>query len=74
MSKIFLGRWWHWAILVVLCALLWFAGDSRMHVIHFNEFVASLLVGTCIILGIVLAATEPGERVTREVLELADPD
>ena len=45
MSKIFLGRWWHWAILVVLCAMLWMAGDSRMHVIHFNRFVSALLVG-----------------------------
>ena len=74
MNKIFLGRWWHWAILVVLCVLLWIAGDSRMHVIHFNRFVSALLAGVCIILAIVLAATRPGEQVTRDVLERSDSD
>jgi hypothetical protein len=73
-SKIFLGRWWHWAILVVLCTTLWVAGDSRMHVIHFNIFVSALLAGVSIILAILLAGTRPGEQVTREVLEPAEPD
>jgi hypothetical protein len=73
-SKIFLGRWWHWALLIVLCAVLWIAGDNRMHVIHFNQFVSALLAGVCVILAIVLVGTRPGEQVTRDVLEMKDPD
>ena len=74
MSRIFLGYWWHWAILIALSAGLWVAGDNRMHVIHFNTFVSGLLVVVCVILSILLAATRPGEQVTREVLELEDQE
>jgi hypothetical protein len=67
-NRIFLGRWWHWAILVASVGALWIAGDGRMHVIHFNAFILSLLLATTIVLAILLARTRPGERITRDPL------
>jgi hypothetical protein len=68
-SRIFLGRWWHWGILVASVAALWVAGEKRMHVIHFNTFILSLLAITAIVVAILVARTRPGEQVTRERLE-----
>ena len=28
MSGIFLGRWWHWGILIAVTAALWFAAPA----------------------------------------------
>ncbi len=69
MKEIFLGKWWHWLILVVVAGLFWMTGLMRMHVIHFNTFVALLLVGTLIIVLAVVLGTKPGEQVTRDKLE-----
>lgn len=69
MSRIFLGRWWHWGILIASVAALWFAGAKRMHVIHFNAFIVSLLVVTAIVVAFLIARTRPGEQVTRERLD-----
>ena len=71
MSRIFLGRWWHWGILVASVAALWLAGEKRMHVIHFNTFVLSLLAVTAIVIAILVARTRPGEQVTRDRLDSA---
>ena len=69
MSRIFLGKWWHWGILVASVAALWVAGEKRMHVIHFNAFILSLLVVTAIVVAFLIARTRPGERVTRDRLD-----
>lgn len=69
MNRIFLGRWWHWGILISSVAALWLAGEHRMHVIHFNTFILSLLAVTAIVVAIVIARTRPGEQVTRDPLE-----
>lgn len=69
MGKVFLGRWWHWAILIVVCGLLWLAGNQRLHVIHFNAFISTLVVGTAIVVVVLLAGTRPGEQVTRDKIE-----
>ena len=74
MSRIFLGRWWHWAILAASVAALWVAGAKRMHVIHFNAFILSLLCVTAIVIAILIARTRPGEQVTRDRLELGSED
>jgi hypothetical protein len=68
-SRIFLGRWWHWGILVASVAALWLAGEKRMHVIHFNAFILSLLVVTAIVVAFLVARTRPGEQVTRDPLD-----
>lgn len=69
MSRIFLGKWWHWGILAASVAALWFAGHERVHVIHFNTFILSVLAATAIIVAILIAKTRPGEQVTRDRLE-----
>ena len=68
MNRIFLGRWWHWAILVAITAALWFAGDKRMHVIEFNAFILALFGGIAVVVAVLLAGTRPGEQVTRDEL------
>jgi len=68
-SRIFLGKWWHWGILAASVAALWFAGHERVHVIHFNTFILSVLAATAIIVAILIAKTRPGEQVTRDRLE-----
>lgn len=72
MSRLFLGKWWHWLILVVCVAALWLAGHEKMHVVHFNAFVLSLLAATAVVLAIILAGTRPGEQVTRDRLVVDD--
>ena len=69
MREIFLGKWWHWGILIVVCGLLWLAGAQRLHVIHFNVFISCLFAGIAVVVGVLLAGTRPGERVTRDKLE-----
>jgi len=69
MSGIFLGRWWHWGILIAVTAALWFAGDKRMHVIEFNTFILTLLGGVAGVVAVLLAGTRSGEQVTRDTLE-----
>jgi len=73
-ARLFLGRWWHWAVLASVWGALWLAGAERLHVIHFNAFVWLLLIGTAVILGLLLALTSPGEQVTRDPLERDDKD
>ena len=69
MNRIFLGRWWHWGILIASVAALWLAGENRMHVIHFNAFILSLLGVTAIMVAVLIFRTRPGEQVTRDPLE-----
>lgn len=69
MRALFLGIWWHWVILIVVCGLLWLAGYQRLHVIHFNVFVSCLFAGTAVVVTVLLAGTRPGRRVTREKIE-----
>ena len=66
MSRIFLGRWWHWLALAVVAGLLWLAGAERLHVVEFNTFVLLLLGGVAVVLAGLLFATSPGEQVTRD--------
>ncbi len=70
MSRIFLGRWWHWGVLIASVGALWLAGENRLHVIHFNTFILSLLGVTAIVVAVLIARTRPGEQVTRDPLEL----
>ena len=68
MGNVFLGKLWHWALIVITTALLWFFGSQRLHVIEFNLFVSALLVGTAAAVFAVVWFHRPGERITREEL------
>jgi len=69
MSKIFLGRPWHWAIVAVVIALGWAAGDVRLHVIHFNTFIVTLGLCTVLILALLVATSRPDQQITRDPIE-----
>lgn len=73
LGKIFLGKLWHWALMAVATALLWFAGNNRFHVIEFNWFILTMLVGTIAGLLCIIRLTSPGEQVTRDrIVENSD--
>jgi uncharacterized membrane protein YhaH (DUF805 family) len=74
MKDVFLGKWWHWLLLVIAVLLLWQLGGTKLHVIHFNAFFLTLLAGTIVFLLVIIFGTRPGERVTRDNLEEAMPD
>lgn len=67
-AKIFLGKAWHWALLVLTGVLFWFCGTKRLHVIEFNLFVMAMLAGTTLVVGAIILFHQPGEQITREVL------
>ena len=66
MSNLFLGKPLHWLLLVVICAGLWYAGDLRLHLIHFDAFIVALLAVSAVCVFIVLYGTKPGDRITRD--------
>jgi hypothetical protein len=72
MSRIFLGKPLHWAVLVGLVILGWVTGRARLHVIEFNTFIVGLLAVTVVALLAVLATSRRGEQVTRDPLEPDD--
>ncbi len=68
MREIFLGKPWHWGIVLAVAALLWWAGSSKAHVIQFNTFLVALAVGSLAVIVVILKTHKPGEQVTREPL------
>ncbi|MGI9523584.1 MAG: hypothetical protein ACR2PG_18280 [Hyphomicrobiaceae bacterium] len=68
MGRIFLGKPWHWVMIIAATGLLWFCGSKRFHVIEFNFFVIAMFVGTAILVALVIWFHSPGEQVTREIL------
>ena len=67
-GNIFLGKAWHWAIVVLASGLLWFLGSKRLHVIEFHLFVICLLAGTALTVFAVIWFHRTGDRVTRDEL------
>ena len=72
MSRVFLGKPLHWAVLVGLIVLGWATGRARLHVIEFNTFILGLLAVTVVAVLVVLATSRPDEQVTRDPLEPDD--
>ena len=66
MNELFLGKPLHWLLLVIVCAGLWYAGDLRLHLIHFDAFIIALLAVSAVCVLIVLRGYKPGERITRD--------
>ena len=75
-GKIFLGKFWHWALLAIASVLLWFGGSKRLHVIEFNWFIIAMLVGTSAVLLTIIRFHRDSEQVTRDklVVQEFDPD
>ena len=68
MRDIFLGKPWHWGLVAIVTALLWWAGSNRAHVIEFNSFLVALMIGSLAVVVLILRTNKPGDQVTREVL------
>jgi hypothetical protein len=66
MSNIFLGKPLHWLVLIIIAAGFWYAGELRMHNIHFNAFVMSVLAISAGCVMVVLYGPGRGERLTRD--------
>ena len=73
-GRIFLGKPWHWALIIIAAALLWFCGSKRLHVIEFNIFVMALLAGTALAVLALIWFHHPGEQVTRDKLIASHDD
>ncbi|MEQ8506091.1 MAG: hypothetical protein RIB80_12260 [Rhodospirillales bacterium] len=74
MREVFLGKPWHWLLLIAVCVLTYAVGHVKLHVIHFNAFVISLLVGGFVLVMLLLKTTKPGEQVTRDPIVDTDDD
>ena len=74
MGNVFLGKLWHWALIVITTALLWFFGSQRLHVIEFNWFIIAMLIGTAASVLAIVFFHKDGERVTREPLVHRETD
>lgn len=73
-GAIFLGKPWHWALLMVAASLLWLCGSKRLHVIEFNLFIIVMLLGVTASLFALVFFHRDGERITRDPLVPHDPD
>ena len=74
MRDIFLGKPWQWGLVVLVAALMAWAGSARIHVIHFNVFLVALVIGSLLIVLLIIKTSRPGERITREPLVPDDPE
>ncbi len=68
MRDIFLGKPWHWGMAGAVAAILWWAGASKAHVIHFNTFLVFLALGSFAVILLIVKTHRSGEQVTREPL------
>jgi len=66
MSTLFLGKPLHWLMLGVIAAGLWYAGDLREHIVHFDAFILALLAVSAGCVLLVLYGPGHGERITRD--------
>lgn len=66
MREIFLGKPWHWVLIIGLCVLMWATGAYKLHVIHFNAFILAMIAGGTVVTLLVAMTTRPGEKVTRD--------
>jgi hypothetical protein len=66
MSNIFLGKPLHWLLLIIIAAGLWYTGDLRLHIIHFDAFILALLAISVACVLLVLYGPGHGERITRD--------
>ncbi|MEM7407098.1 MAG: hypothetical protein AAF458_17500 [Pseudomonadota bacterium] len=76
MNSVFLGKAWHWALIVLASGLLWFCGSKRLHVIEFNWFIIAMLLGTGAAIFAIVYLHRSGDQITREPLvhHAFDPD
>ena len=66
MRNVFLGKPFHWLVLVAIATILWWMGDGLLQTRNFNLFLAIVFgVSTVAVIAIRLTY-RPGDRVTRD--------
>jgi hypothetical protein len=68
-GRIFLGKPWHWALWLVIVAVMVGANKVHMHVRWFGSFVLLLLGVTALIVLSIVVTYRKGEPITREPFE-----
>lgn len=73
-GNVFLGKAWHWLLLILASGILWWCGSQKLHVIEFNLFVAGVVLGTVLALALILNFHGSSEQVTREKIIASEDD
>ena len=68
LGNLFLGKPLHWLLLAIIAGGLWYAGEEREHVIHFNAFILAVLAIGVLCVAVVLYGPGRGERLTRDAI------
>lgn len=66
MNRIFLGKPFHWLLLIALVLIGWITGLYKAHVVVFNWFVIGTIVVTTAVVLAVLRTAGNHEQVTRD--------
>ena len=69
MAEIFLGKPWHWALLIVLAIVLWIVGENHLHTSNFNPFTAITFGLGVLSMVAIIATHRESDKVTRDPLE-----
>ena len=73
MADIFLGKPWHWGLLIAVSVVLALVGFQYLHTSDFNVFSAiTLVVGVTMVCAVVLTY-RPGDRIMREPIDDIEP-
>ncbi|MEK9671341.1 MAG: hypothetical protein VW268_02405 [Rhodospirillaceae bacterium] len=73
MRDFFLGKPWHWLIVVGIFCGMWVVGSYKLHVTNFNPFIMLIMVGAAFIVLLLVKTTKRNEQITRDPLpESAD--
>ena len=74
MKQIFLGRPVHWLFILLIIGGGLALGLERLHVIHFNTFIITLLLATIALLALVLMTAKGPDPLTRDPIPEPDED
>jgi len=73
-SEIFLGKPIHWLALIVACGILALVGLNYLHTSAFNLFAAITFGSGLALVLVIVLPHRPGERVTRDPIEIPEQD
>ncbi len=68
MRRVFLGKPFHWLLLVAMIVPLIWMGYLHLHVSQFNTYIVLLLLLVALLLALILVPHKHGEQITREPL------
>lgn len=72
MRRVFLGKPFHWLVLIIVAGAMWWMGDALLQTRNFNLFLAILFAVSVAAVAILRITTRPGDHVTREKFDDAE--